>query len=232
VTTPWAGRRRPQLADEVVLHVRALIMSGAVEQGSFLRLDGIAKDLRISATPVREAMAALEREGLVRLQPRRGYVVSRFIRQDVADIFMVEAYVASELAARAAQQTSPERLAELHATYEKLRSFIAAEDYEQADYMNFRFYWLVHDAARSPKLAWLASTIVPYSPYGYTSNVMLRAVIVEGHGRVLEAITGHDSVIARSAMSEYVRHVGDHIIQQYDQAGLWTDEDPKSEEEL
>src|SRR5580698_10258529 len=83
---PWPGRARPQLADEVVQHVRGLIMAGEVEQGSFIRLDKLAKDMGISATPVREAMAALERDGFVRLEPRRGYIVSRFSRRDIADL--------------------------------------------------------------------------------------------------------------------------------------------------
>jgi DNA-binding GntR family transcriptional regulator len=202
-------------------------MSGEVEQGSFLRLEPLAKDLGISATPVREAMAALEREGFVRLEPRRGYIVTRFVRQDIADIFMVEGFVASELAARAAKLMSPERLAELHAVYDELKRFIAIEEYDQADDANFRFYWLVHDAARSPRLTWLVSTIVPYSPHGYTSNPELRATLVEGHGKVLEALTDHDSDQARLAMDRYVRALGDHVISQFEGAGLWATNHPK-----
>jgi len=202
-------------------------MSGEVEQGSFLRLEPLAKELEISATPVREAMAALEREGFVRLEPRRGYVVTRFVRQDIADIFMVEAFVASELAARAAERMSPERLAELQVVYEELQHFIAIEEYDQADDANFRFYWLVHDAARSPRLTWLVSTIVPYSPHGYTSNPELRATLVEGHGMVLQALINHDSEKARLAMDRYVRTLGEHVIGQFERDGLWANSHPE-----
>jgi DNA-binding GntR family transcriptional regulator len=207
----------------VVQYVRALILSGEAAQGSFLRLERLAKELGFSATPVREAMAALEREGFVRLEPRRGYVVSRFTRQDIADIFMVEAFVASELAARAAQRMSPQRLAELREVYAELCRAIEATEYDQADDANFRFYWLVHDAARSPKLTWLVSTIIPYSPRGYTSNPDLRTVIVEGHGEVLDAIAQGDAAAARSAMDRYVREVRDRVVHQYEGAGLWSE---------
>jgi DNA-binding GntR family transcriptional regulator len=207
----------------VVQYVRALIMSGEVEQGSFLRLEKLAKNLGVSATPVREAMAALERDGFVRLEPRRGYVVSGFTRQDIADVFMVEAFVASELAARAAERMSSERLAELHQVYDELRHFIAVGEYDQADDANFRFYWLVHDAARSPRLSWLVSTIIPYSPHGYTTNDELREVIVEGHGLLLKALTDQDPEEARMAMDKYVRSMGEHFMRQYERAGLWSD---------
>jgi DNA-binding GntR family transcriptional regulator len=222
---PWPGRQRPQLADEVVQYVRALITSGEVAHGSFLRLEKLARELDMSTTPVREAMAALEREGFVRLEPRRGYVVSGFSRQDISDIFMVEAFVASELAARAATLMSPETLAALSRVYEELQHFIEIGDYDQADDANFRFYWLVHDTARSPKLTWLVSTIVPYSPHGYTSNPELRTTIVEGHGQVLKAIANGDADQARQAIARYVRAVRDHVIHQFERAGTWSDRD-------
>ena len=228
-TLTWPGRRRPQLSDEVAQYVRALILSGEVNQGSFLRLERLATELGISATPVREAMAALEREGFVRLEPRRGYRVSHFSRQDIADVFMVEAYIASELAARAAKRVTDERLTELRKVYEELQHFIATADYDSADDANFRFYWLVHDAAKSPRLSWLVSTIVPYSPHGYTSIDELRSTILDGHGSVLRALTDRDPAQARAAMDRYVRDVGSHVVRQFERAGLW-DEQVKATE--
>jgi DNA-binding GntR family transcriptional regulator len=189
-------------------------------------LERLATELGTSATPVREAMAALEREGFVRLEPRRGYVVSHFSRQDIADVFMVEAFIASELAARAAERVTDERLAELRRVYDELRHFISTRDYDAADDANFRFYWLVHDAAKSPRLSWLVSTIVPYSPHGYTSIDALRSTILDGHGSVLDALFERDPTRARAAMNDYVRDVGAHVIGQFERAGLW-DERPE-----
>jgi DNA-binding GntR family transcriptional regulator len=166
-------------------------------------------------------MAALEREGFVRLEPRRGYRVSHFSRQDIADVFMVEAYIASELAARAAERVTDERLTELSQVYEELRHFIATADYDAADDANFRFYWLVHDAAKSPRLSWLVSTIVPYSPHGYTSIDELRSTILDGHGSVLGALVDRDPTRARASMNRYVLDVGAHVIRQFERAGLW-----------
>lgn len=46
-------RRRPQLSDDVAMHVRNLIMSGGVRPGDFIRLDETAAELGVSVTPVR-----------------------------------------------------------------------------------------------------------------------------------------------------------------------------------
>src|SRR6195256_2735020 len=66
-----------------------------------VRLDErqIANDLGISRTPVREAMAQLEREGFVRSVPRRGIYVERKTRREVIE--MITAWAALEsMAAR------------------------------------------------------------------------------------------------------------------------------------
>src|SRR5205807_8906231 len=86
--------RRAQLSDEVAGHLRAAIMSGALRPGTFIRLDETAAKLGVSVTPVREALLKLRGEGMVRLEPHRGHVVLPLSRQDVDDIFWVQAIIA------------------------------------------------------------------------------------------------------------------------------------------
>src|SRR2546430_2848169 len=95
--------RRAQLSDEVAGHLRAAIMSGALRPGTFIRLDETAAKLGVSATPVREALLKLRGEGMVQLEPHRGHVVLPLSRQDVDDIFWVQATIARELAISATE---------------------------------------------------------------------------------------------------------------------------------
>jgi DNA-binding GntR family transcriptional regulator len=217
--TPF--RRRPQLADEVVQYVRALVMFGDVDQGSFLRLDRLAKELGISVTPVREAMAALEREGLVRLEPRRGYVVTRLSRQDVEDLYMVEAFIQGELAARAAKEVTSDRLAELRQEFDEMRRFYAIDEFDQADERFFRFYSLLHETAESPRLSWLAGMILPYPVHGYAADPVLRAAILDGLTSVLHALSTRDPDHARRAMEVSARRMATCRIDRLEELGLW-----------
>ena len=59
----------------VAERLRAQIVAGELPSGSKLRQVEIARRFGVSTTPVREALAALQREGLVRLHPQRGAVV-------------------------------------------------------------------------------------------------------------------------------------------------------------
>src|ERR1700733_10938146 len=74
-----------------------------------IRLDerSLAQDFGVSRTPVREAMAQLEREGFVRSVPRRGVYVVRKTRREVIEL--ITAWAALEgMAARLITQTAPD----------------------------------------------------------------------------------------------------------------------------
>src|SRR5690349_13473691 len=120
MTAPAVGRRdrrqrvrRGQLADEVAGHLRDLIMAGRLRPGDFIRLEEIAAELGVSITPVREALLTLRGEDMVELVPRRGYVVAPLSRQDVQDLFRLQADIAGELAARATTRLGEAELTEL-----------------------------------------------------------------------------------------------------------------------
>ncbi len=75
-------------AERAYVALKDVILSIDVYEGpGEVRLDerALAQDLGISRTPVREAMAQLEREGFVRSVPRRGIYVVRKTKQEVIE---------------------------------------------------------------------------------------------------------------------------------------------------
>src|SRR5579885_3071260 len=84
-----------------------IVSSGVYRSRTDIRLDErqLAQDFGISRTPVREAMAQLEREGFVRSIPRRGIYVVRKTKQEVIE--MITAWAALEsMAARLVTQNA------------------------------------------------------------------------------------------------------------------------------
>src|SRR5690242_16594408 len=112
------------LADRAYVALKGVIVSlNVYDQPADVRLDErqLAQDLGISRTPVREAMAQLEREGFVRSVPRRGVYVVRKTKREVVE--MITAWAALEsMAARLITQTATdEQIASLRtwfATFE------------------------------------------------------------------------------------------------------------------
>lgn len=69
------GRGDLTLADVAYQRISEALFSGDLEPGSRLVMDQLAEQLDISRTPVRDALARLQREGLIEPTGRRGFVV-------------------------------------------------------------------------------------------------------------------------------------------------------------
>ena len=67
--------------------IRKSILSGQWKIGELYNEKAIAADLGISRTPVREAFLELASQDLITFLPRRGLMINRFTRRDVAEIF-------------------------------------------------------------------------------------------------------------------------------------------------
>ncbi|WP_234361386.1 GntR family transcriptional regulator [Plantactinospora sp. BB1] len=77
--------RRTTLADDVYESVRALVMDHAVAPGERINIDALARRLEVSPTPVREALARLESDGLVRKRPLAGYTAAPLLSRTEFD---------------------------------------------------------------------------------------------------------------------------------------------------
>ena len=75
------------LSAAIVEKLRLAILDGSYPAGAQLRQDALAEAYRVSRIPVREALFQLEAEGLVRIEPHKGAVVSAFSREEIDDVF-------------------------------------------------------------------------------------------------------------------------------------------------
>ena len=112
-------------ADRAYTALKDVIVSlNVYEQPGEVRLDErqLAQDLGISRTPVREAMAQLEREGFVRSVPRRGIYVVRKTKREVIEMITawaaLESMAARLITAERDATTRSHRCARMFATFE------------------------------------------------------------------------------------------------------------------
>lgn len=80
---------RQLLADHVYDVILVSLMDGRLEAGASVNIEGLARALDVSPTPVREALARLEATGMVQREARRGYRVSPLPTVDELDDLMV-----------------------------------------------------------------------------------------------------------------------------------------------
>ncbi|GAA3239541.1 GntR family transcriptional regulator [Dactylosporangium siamense] len=215
---------RPQLADEVVAHLRDRIMSGDLRPGERIRLEEVAEQLGVSITPVREALLTLRGYDMVELQPRRGYVVAPLSRQDIVDVFQLQAHIAGDLATRIAERATAEDLAELSAVHTAIRRAAQGRraDIAELERLEFEFHRAGNRIAGARKLAWLLHWATRYTPARFLAgDPAWRAGMLADHEALLAALTERDAAAARAAMARHFTDGADRLIKHLDELGNW-----------
>jgi DNA-binding GntR family transcriptional regulator len=95
--------RRATLTEDVYSSLQTLIMDHEIAPGDRLNIDALARQLAVSPTPVREALARLESDGLVRKRPLIGYTVTPVLtRREFDELYDMRMILESATARRAA----------------------------------------------------------------------------------------------------------------------------------
>jgi DNA-binding GntR family transcriptional regulator len=160
------------------------------DQPHEVRLDErqLAQSLGVSRTPVREAMAQLEREGFVHSVPRRGIYVVRKTKREVIEMIQVWAALES-LAARLITQQSSDaeigRLREMFTTFEDGRLHAKLDEYSE---INIEFHQAIIAMGGNGILVNLAENL-------FTHMRMIRRKTIGENDRVERSIEDHLAII-------------------------------------
>lgn len=108
-TPPRSRPMRTVLSDETYSGIREMVLNHKIAPGERISIDGLARELDVSQTPVREALARLESETLVVKEPLRGYAATELLTLDqLKDLFEFRGVIEPWAAARAAQHITEE----------------------------------------------------------------------------------------------------------------------------
>jgi DNA-binding GntR family transcriptional regulator len=178
-------------ADRAYVALKDTIVSlNVYEQAGEVRLDErqLASDLGISRTPVREAMAQLEREGFVRSVPRRGIYVVRKSKQEVIEMITAWAALESMAARLITQNATTEEIASLRrmfATFENGEARAHLDEYSEA---NIEFHQTIIRMSKNHVLIDLAENL-------FTHMRMIRRKTIGEQDRVERSIRDHINII-------------------------------------
>ncbi|WP_129661764.1 GntR family transcriptional regulator [Rothia uropygialis] len=193
--------KRQALRADVQEEIQNRLMQGNWRPGSRLSIDGLARDLEVSPTPVREALAALERSELIKYQPLKGFVVAPPLTSEQIDE-LIDARLVVELAAFTRAFGDWEALLkDLHeafAAHTSIADRIAAEP--KPDYALIHAYFeadnAFHEAFfRHAGNHYLTSMRGVLNAHGHR----MRQTWSEGPERIdsAEALTEHAEILAR-----------------------------------
>jgi DNA-binding GntR family transcriptional regulator len=220
---PRRAVRREQLSDEVAAHLRGDIMTGTLRPGTFIRLDETAAQLGVSITPVREALRTLRGEGMVQLEPHRGHVVVPLSRGDVEDIFWLQATIATQLAATAAERITDPEIEELEHLNDGLATAVTHGDPDEVAAAEFAFHRRFNRATGRIKLTWFLLHVARYLPLNvYAADKQWGTDAVASHRELIAALRRRDVDTVVRLTSGQFTDGGERLIARLEEIGLWS----------
>src|SRR5271168_281327 len=137
-------------AEAVYQALRYGIVHGDLEPGERLRSDALATELRVSRTPVREALRKLEAEGLVAHSGSR-LIVRAFSEQDLTELFYVREALEGMAARLAAENATPSEIADISELLEDMEAVRQRGDIAALRPLTAEFHRLICRAAHNER---------------------------------------------------------------------------------
>ena len=141
---------RTTITDALVDALREEIRTGRIEPGSRLRQAEVAQRFQVSTTPVREAFAALERDGLLVSSPHRGVVVFKPTSEDLKETYEIRIPLEALATEKAVENMTDADQAEIKRLLDRMAE--AADDPKRYSRLNLEFHTAIYHVARRPKL--------------------------------------------------------------------------------
>jgi DNA-binding GntR family transcriptional regulator len=208
---------RSALHAQVTQRLRQMLVEGRIAPGAKLNERELAEVLRVSRTPLREAIKMLAAEGLVELVPNRGAIAVSLNENDVRNTFEVMAGLEALSGELAAQRITEEELAEIRAMQFEMMAAYTRRDLSNYYRINALIHKAINAAAKNPVLTATYNQV----------NARLQAVrfrsnqngdkwerAAKEHEQMVDALAAHDSGAMREVLLSHLFRKRDVVLEQ------------------
>ncbi len=203
---------RMTIADSLAERLRAEISSGALEPGSRVRQAEVAARYNVSTTPVREAFATLEREGLLVGSPHRGMVVFHPTLEDLRELYDMRIPLEAVATEKAVENMSAETIATLEELVAEMDD--ARDDRERYRQLNRTFHATLYAASGRPRLERLIADLRDASAAYLRMNAAIAPSASEtqrDHAAIVSACKARAPKRAAKAMVTHLTHTVSNV---------------------
>ncbi len=174
----------------------------------------LSEQLGVSKSPIRDALIQLERDGLVRSTPFKGFEVAPLDEQECREVFQFREALELYCVTHFARRHDESALAAIEATHREQARLIQAGQ-PLAAYTQSRFHGLLMESVRNPTFVFGSRLI-----QAHIQRIQRVAVAIAGqieqthreHETILEAIRARDAVVAAERMREHIYSVLEQVV--------------------
>ncbi|MBN1623619.1 MAG: GntR family transcriptional regulator [Clostridia bacterium] len=203
------------LREKVFAQLEEDIISGKYKEGQKLTENMLSEQLKVSRTPVREAIRQLELEGLVEAIPNKAIIVTGITSQDIEDIYEIRISIEGLAARRAAKNATDEILEKLRELVDLQEFYTNRKDMDHLVKLDGDFHETIFKASGSKTLRNILSTfhhnLKKARSDSFGKPARAKAVLEE-HKAIFEAIEARDSIRAEHYMLIHVKNARNRVL--------------------
>lgn len=198
------------LQDRAYARIKALIQDGSFPAGSFLSERQLAAQLKMSKTPVKNALVRLEMEGFVAISPQQGVVVREFSVREVVDILDLRMALEPYVVRRTAGALTEQQAAALRANVKAQEAAAKSGDTAELTRLDADFHVLLCSFAGNAEIAQVMSRLRD-KLHRLILDVMKRtpgrpASAVAEHAAIAEAVIKGGGERAAALMEKHLEY--------------------------
>lgn len=208
-------KRSPSFREQAYRNIKEIVLH-QLAAGQPLIVEELVTQFGISRTPVREALLALEQEGLIECLPSKGTFVIDPSPEEVEQVFQVRE-VLEPLAVKLAVPRVPDHeLERVRVLFDSVRDAIENGDFDPYFESDTRFHELIAPNAGNQVLKEIIDNLnervyrIRVRARRRSTSHLIRSF--EEHCLVLDALTKRDASRAERLMREHIRNAGKRIV--------------------
>ncbi|MCG7346491.1 GntR family transcriptional regulator [Sporosarcina sp. ACRSL] len=202
--------KKTTLKEQVYDYLKNAIILGEIAPGERLIEEKISETLKVSRSPIREAVRMLEKDGLLDVNTTGGVTVANPTTDDFRNLYEIRVEMESLAAFYAAKRRHPDEVRELKSFIEEMKKEMGNNNFRGLLDVNFKFHELIVCASRNPLL--VSMTLQLRGVNSFYRKVILAAnpgyakEALSDHMEIYEAIADQDSEKARELMRQHIEH--------------------------
>ncbi len=196
------------MADQIANSIRGMIEAGDLKPGERIVESRVARQIGVGQPTVREALVALEHQGLVVRKANQGCVVTSLTRHEIGQLVRIRAELETLAVELAVEEAADDDIQKLIAITDEMKEAARNRETQRFFQLDLRFHetlWPLSGNSFLPKV--LSQTLAPLLAFLFIRNLRRNLdidmmVSAEAHAAIAEAILSRDKEAARRVTRE------------------------------
>jgi DNA-binding GntR family transcriptional regulator len=212
---PIAGEKETGLTEKAYLFIKEAIVNYHLKPGAALGLRTLAATLKMSQTPVREALLRLEQEQFIQRRSRKGFTVASFTLDQVRDLYDLRIVIELAGVHWAVRRLDRPALEKMEKSMEETEALLKSGPISEILSLEHHFHALILEAAGNTPMQRMGRVVLDrirliQNLSLYTSDRVSQAQVQ--HREIYQALLDQNAETAATLMESHLKEARDHLL--------------------